>query len=148
MPAIELPYLSDKWDRRFIELAKHIALWSKDPKAKVGCVLASPDNKQVVFGYNGLANGLDDDTYIKHHDKLSLMLHAELNALMKVKDASGWKAYVTKPVCAQCASVLINSGITKVFMPELDSTSKWYKSQYLARDILTQSQVIWTIYKD
>ncbi len=31
--------LSEKWDRRFIELAQHIATWSKDPSSRVGAVI-------------------------------------------------------------------------------------------------------------
>ena len=35
--------MGDKWDKRFLELAKHISLWSKDPSKKVGCVVVGED---------------------------------------------------------------------------------------------------------
>ena len=28
--------MSEKWDERFIDLARHISQWSKDPSTKVG----------------------------------------------------------------------------------------------------------------
>ena len=31
--------MSDKWDKRFLHLAKHISEWSKDPSTKVGCIV-------------------------------------------------------------------------------------------------------------
>jgi deoxycytidylate deaminase len=44
--------LNPKWDRRFLELARHVAAWSKDPSTQVGAVVA--EGKRVVsLGYNG-----------------------------------------------------------------------------------------------
>ena len=36
-----------KWDLRFIELAKLVSTWSKDPSTKVGSVIVRP-NKTVA----------------------------------------------------------------------------------------------------
>ena len=30
--------LSNKWDTRFLDLAEHIAGWSKDPSRKIGAI--------------------------------------------------------------------------------------------------------------
>ena len=44
----------EKWDRRFLRLAREVASWSKDPSTKVGAVLVDPlDNTIVSLGYNG-----------------------------------------------------------------------------------------------
>ena len=49
-----------KWDVRFLELAKHISLWSKDPSTQVGCVVVGPDREIRSTGFNGLPRGLED----------------------------------------------------------------------------------------
>ena len=53
--------MSEKWDMRFIELAKHISLWSKDPSTKVGCVVVGEDREIRSTGFNGFPRGIDDD---------------------------------------------------------------------------------------
>ncbi|MEC8672013.1 MAG: CMP deaminase, partial [Candidatus Thermoplasmatota archaeon] len=43
-----------KWDQRFLELAKQISTWSKDPSTQVGCVVVGPDREIRSTGFNGL----------------------------------------------------------------------------------------------
>ena len=76
--------MGDKWDKRFLELAKHISLWSKDPSTKVGCVVVGEDREIRSTGFNGFPRGIEDD-----HGRLSdraqkypLICHAEENAIM------------------------------------------------------------------
>ena len=52
---------SDKWNKRFMELAFLIASWSKDPSTKTGAVVVGPDREIRATGYNGLVRGVDDD---------------------------------------------------------------------------------------
>ena len=42
--------MSDKWDIRFLELARHISGWSKDPSTKVGCVVVGEDTAATTCG--------------------------------------------------------------------------------------------------
>ena len=49
-----------KWDERFLELAKQIASWSKDPSTQVGCVVVGPDREIRSTGFNGLPRGIED----------------------------------------------------------------------------------------
>ena len=49
------------WDKRFLELAFHIAGWSKDPSTKVGCVIVGEDREIRSTGFNGFPRGIDDD---------------------------------------------------------------------------------------
>ncbi len=53
--------MSEKWDLRFIELAKHIAAGSKDPSTKVGCVVVGEDREIRSTGFNGFPRGINDD---------------------------------------------------------------------------------------
>ena len=43
----------EKWHKRFIELAKTIAQYSKDPNTKVGAVIVDSEKRIVSMGYNG-----------------------------------------------------------------------------------------------
>jgi dCMP deaminase len=54
------PSMSQKWDLRFLELAKHIAAWSKDPSTQVGCVVVGADREIRSTGFNGLPRGIED----------------------------------------------------------------------------------------
>ena len=59
-----------KWDRRFLELAKQISTWSKDPSTQVGCVVVGPDREIRSTGFNGLPRGIDDtDERLNNREK-------------------------------------------------------------------------------
>ena len=45
--------LLNKWDKRFLEMAKLVASWSKDPSTQVGAV-AVRNRTVIAQGYNGL----------------------------------------------------------------------------------------------
>ncbi|HIF04044.1 MAG TPA: CMP deaminase, partial [Candidatus Poseidoniales archaeon] len=53
--------MSEKWDRRFLALAEHIAGWSKDPSTQVGCVVVGVDREIRSTGFNGFPRGIADD---------------------------------------------------------------------------------------
>ena len=76
--------VSDKWDGRFIELAKHISGWSKDPSTKVGCVVVGEDREIRSTGFNGFPRGIEDDSdrLEDREQKYPLICHAEENAIM------------------------------------------------------------------
>ena len=77
-------YMGDKWDERFLELASHISLWSKDPSTKVGCVVVGDDREIRSTGFNGFPRGIkDDETRLSDRSqKYPLICHAEENAIM------------------------------------------------------------------
>lgn len=116
--------MSEKWDQRFLELATHIAAWSKDPSTKVGCVVVGADREIRSTGFNGFPRGIDDDEdrLTDRSKKYPLICHAEENAIMHaarigmpLKDCS---AYVTWPPCSRCARSLIQAGVSEVIFPE------------------------------
>ena len=98
--------MSAKWDHRFLDLATHIASWSKDPSTKVGCVVVGSDREIRSTGFNGFPRGIDDDDdrLTDRSKKYPLICHAEENAIMHaarigmtLKDCV---AYVTWPPCS------------------------------------------------
>lgn len=109
---------TEKWDKRFLELAKHISCWSKDPSTKVGSVIVDLSNKIVSVGYNGLPSYVKDDEEIlkNREEKYKFIIHAEVNAILTAaKDVTGYTVY-TYPFlpCTNCAAMLIQSGIIRV----------------------------------
>ena len=49
-----------KWDKRFVELSKHVATWSKDPSTQVGAAVVDGQLCVVSLGFNGFPRGVDD----------------------------------------------------------------------------------------
>ena len=99
--------MSEKWDRRFLELAKHIAQWSKDPSIKSGSVITDGKNRIISTCYNGLPQKVEDteNRYKNREIKLSIIIHCEENAILFAKqDLTGCTLY-TWPFmsCSKCA---------------------------------------------
>lgn len=114
--------MTTKWDKRFMDLAEHVAQWSKDPSTKVGAVIVDRCRKVVSMGYNGFPQGVDDDIdrYVDRPLKYSLVVHAELNAILNAKrDVENCTLYVTLSPCRECAKAIIQSGIYDVVYKEL-----------------------------
>lgn len=112
------------WDRRFLQLARFIAQWSKDPSTKVGCVVVDDMKRIVSTGFNGLPSGVED-TIERLSDravKYKMVVHAERNAIIDAKrNLAGMTAYVWPIMpCSECAAMIIQAGIDKVIAPETD----------------------------
>ena len=106
-----------KWDERFMELAMHVADWSKDPSTKVGSVIVAPDRRIVSLGYNGFPRGVTDseERLNDRPTKYAFVAHAERNALDNADiTMRGCTLYVTLQPCADCTKSIIQKGITKL----------------------------------
>ena len=44
-----------KWDRRFMDMATLVSMWSKDPSTKCGAVIVDPMNRIVSVGHKVVA---------------------------------------------------------------------------------------------
>lgn len=105
------------WDKRYIELAEHVASWSKDPSTKVGAVVVAPGNRPIGFGFNGFARGCDDSPqlYADREYKHRHVIHAETNAILNARQpVDGCTVYITHPPCQHCAGTMVQSGVSKV----------------------------------
>ena len=125
------------WDEVWMKVAETISLRSHHPEWKVGAVIVSSDNTQVLsLGYNGNASGMSN---VPKSTKpgCSGLLHAEINALLKL-DYNNPKEkimYLTLMPCEYCAKAIVNSGIKKVV----------YKSDYRDKsgtEILKKANII------
>ena len=63
----------DKWDSRFLELAKLVSTWSKDPSTKTGAVIVRPDRSVASIGFNGFPVKMSDhqELYDNREEKYS-----------------------------------------------------------------------------
>jgi dCMP deaminase len=124
---METPYVTtEKWDRRYLELARFISTWSKDPNKKVGAVITA-EHKIKGVGYNGFPRGIEDSAFRLHDKELKnlIVVHAEINAIHSA-DGKGDTIYVYPCLpCTQCLGSIIQYGITRVVTLEPDLSSSW-----------------------
>lgn len=140
-----------KWDLRFLELAKLVSTWSKDPSTKVGAVITRPDRSIVSVGFNGfpMKCGDNPDTYNNREEKLKRVLHAEVNAILLARtDVTGYTMYVYPPAigpsCNRCAVAIIQSGISKVIhykKEDSDFNSRWSEPCLLGLSLFQEAGV-------
>lgn len=136
------------WHFKFIDLAKHIAEWSKDINRKNGAVIVDTDNNVLSLGYNGFPRGCDDSVKERYEQPTKYLYteHAERNAIYHaarngviIKNA---KMYMTMFCCADCARAIIQSGITEIIAPEPDLThAKWGEHFKSAIEMLKEANV-------
>lgn len=109
------------WNEIWLEFAHSIAKRSYDPRHRVGAVIVTEDNTQVLsVGYNGnYAGGPNEVESIVPGE--SGMIHAEINALLKMdyNNPKKKKLYLTLSPCKMCAKAIINAGISEVFYSEV-----------------------------
>jgi len=135
---------SIKWDNRFLELAKLVGSWSKDPSTQVGAVIVDSNNRIVSIGFNGLPQGVVDseERLVDREAKYHIIVHAEANALMFAnKSVEGCTLY-TWPFqpCSRCAGLIIQSGINRV-VSVVHSEERWKKNFSIAYDLLNEAGV-------
>ena len=140
--------VSDKWDARFIELARHISGWSKDPSTKVGCVVVGEDREIRSTGFNGFPRGIEDDSarLDDRDQKIPLICHAEENAIMHAArigvSLKGCVAYVTWPPCTRCSRSLIQAGIVEVVYPEdIEIPDRWKADFELSASMMEEAGI-------
>jgi len=141
--------LSNKWDIRFLELAKQVSTWSKDPSRQIGAIAV--DGRTVVAqGYNGFPRGIKDhDERLNDRDvKYKFVVHAEMNVIYNATyngvSLDDCTLYVWGlPVCSECAKGIIQTGITRVVMPIQEIPDHWVESWTLTQTLLNEAGVKW-----
>lgn len=114
------------WDRRFMELARHIGGWSKDRSRRVGCIIVGPHNDIRATGYNGFPRGIDDDAEARHQrpEKYRWTEHAERNAIYNAARTGvalqGCRLFLPWFPCMDCARAVIQTGLIEIVCLEPD----------------------------
>lgn len=108
------------WDKVWANVANSISERSYDPRYKVGAIVVTSDNTQVLsVGYNGNHSGGPNkvESEVPGH---SGFIHAEINCLLKM-DYNNPKRkvmYLTLSPCKMCAKAIVNAGISEVVYTE------------------------------
>jgi dCMP deaminase len=138
------------WDTRFLDLAEHISKWSKDPSTKVGAVIVDSHRRIVSTGYNGFPVGVMDsyDRLTDRDTKYEMIIHAEANAILFAHQRMNGMTLYTTPFqpCSRCASLIIQSGISRVISYEIDDSNdlfenRWTNSFKLAKELFDEAGV-------
>ena len=123
------------WNKRFIDVAKLVASWSKDRNRKVGCVIVDKDNRIISTGYNGFPSGINDDVDSRQERPAKYLFteHAERNSIYSAVNhgisTKGCTMVLEWYPCADCARAIIQSGIKKVVCGEPDfNDDRWGES--------------------
>ena len=137
----------NKWTRRYLQRAKEVAQWSKDPSSKVGAVIVSHRGQSISEGYNGFPRGIEDseERLNNREIKYKYVVHGEMNAIYN----AGWNGASTfgttlyvygLPVCSECAKGVIQTGIGRVVVmhprdiPEIWET-RWADSKSMFEEV-------------
>jgi dCMP deaminase len=137
------------WQDRYLNLAKEISTWSKDPSRKIGAVAVGEKGQILAQGYNGFPRGILDsaDRYNDRPTKYKYVVHAEMNVIFNASlngvSLDGADLYVYGlPVCSECAKGIIQVGIKKVFLfVEQDIPPIWVESWEQTRGMFEEAGV-------
>lgn len=138
----------NKWDRRFLELAKLVSTWSRDPSTQTGAVIVAPDKHVISVGFNGFARGMpdSDELYSNREEKYSRIIHCEMNALLHSHDSVVGATLYTYPFlsCDRCAVHMIQAGITRFVAPKLstEAGARWEPTFVKTRKYCQECEVV------
>ncbi len=144
---------SNKWDHRYMDMAKLVATWSKDPSSKIGAVAVNEKGQILTTGYNGFPRGIADDDRLNDRPvKYKYIVHAEQNAIynatyngVSLHDSTMYVAGL--PCCSDCAKGIIQVGVRRVVMNGDPSNERWEESTKLTLDMFKESGVEWEFIK-
>jgi dCMP deaminase len=129
--------MENKWNNRFMDMAKAVSLWSKDPSTKVGAVAVGSKKQILATGFNGFPRGISDtiERLENREIKYDYIVHAEKNLIYNASytgtSLDGAAIYVYGlPVCLECAKGIIQVGISEIYVSKecLMSKPNWYDS--------------------
>ena len=141
---------TEKWDRRFLDLAKLVSTWSKDPSTQTGAVIVRPDNTILSVGFNGFAKNMQDDpqAYANREIKYSRIIHCEVNALIHARSDVHKCILYTWPFasCDRCAVQMLQAGISRFVFPSLPEhlVDRWKESLDKTISYFKEAGVLWS----
>lgn len=141
------------WDLRFLELARFVGQWSKDPSRKVGCVIVGQRREIRAIGYNGFPRGADDVPVNRYEKpaKYQWTEHAERNAIFQAARVGiaiqGCTMYLPWFPCVDCSRAIVQSGIARLVVERPDfEDPKWGEQFRMALDLLQEMrdlEIVW-----
>lgn len=110
------------WDEYFLKIAETVALKSKDPSSKMGCVIVDQNKRVVSLGFNGMIQGADESkmTLSERPMKYRFAIHSEMNAVIFAhQDLAGCTLYNRVATCDNCLKYCLQAGIKRFVYREL-----------------------------
>ncbi len=145
-----------KWTKRYLQLAREVSTWSKDPSRKIGAVAVGSKGQILAQGYNGFPRGIDDTParLMNREEKYKYVVHAEMNVIYNATfsgvSLDGATLYVYGlPVCSECAKGIIQVGIKEVHvLIDQYIAVKWLESWDNTRQMFNEAGVKFYSYFD
>lgn len=133
--------MKTKFIQLYSDIAARVAQLSSARRLQVGAIIVR-DDRIISLGYNGMPAGWDNNCETEQEDGALKtrpeVLHAESNCISKVarstESAAGADLFVTHSPCLECAKLIYQSGIHRVY----------YGTQYRSDDgvrFLKQSSI-------
>jgi len=135
-----------KWDLRFLELAKLVSTWSKDPSTQAGAVIVSPDRRVASVGFNGFPQNMADlpENYSNREEKYSRIVHCEMNALLFAKESTRGCTLYTWPLmsCDRCFVHMLQAGINRYVAPKpsAELVTRWGEAMERVRKYIRETE--------
>ena len=113
--------------KHFMQIAHVVASASYCNRAQVGAIIVK-DGNIIAIGYNGSPSGWPNICEDDSGNTREEVLHAESNAIAKCAKSSSSSdeasIYVTHSPCVECAKLIMQSGITKVYYGQVYRCTK------------------------
>jgi dCMP deaminase len=140
----------NKWNERYMAIAKDVASWSKDPNTKVGAVAVGDKGQILSQGYNGFPRGiLDCEGRLNDREtKYKFVVHAEMNVIYNATysgvSLNESRLYVYGlPVCNECCKGIIQVGVKEVYVAQecIDLRPHWFESWQQSLDMFNEAGI-------
>jgi dCMP deaminase len=134
----------------YMKTAETFAELSHARRLHVGAIVVK-DDRIISIGYNGMPAGWDNDCedVIQHTDDTTSLktkpevLHAETNAIAKLARSNesglGADIFITHAPCLDCAKLIYQSGINRVYYGENYRSDEGVK--FLTKSGITVEQI-------
>lgn len=137
------------WRDRYLDIAKQVSTWSKDPSRKIGAIAVGNKGQILAQGYNGFARGiLDSEERLNDRPtKYKYVVHAEMNVIFNASlngvSLNGADLYVYGlPICNECAKGIIQVGIKRVYiLVDGDVPPIWVESWNNTRSMFMEAGI-------
>jgi dCMP deaminase len=142
--------IMNKWHDRYMEMARKVSEWSKDPNTKVGAVAVGSKGQILSQGFNGFPRGILDseDRLQDRETKYKYVVHAEMNVIYNATysgvslDKASLYVYGL-PVCSECCKGIIQVGISTVYVSKecLELRPHWQESWMRSVDMFSEAGI-------
>lgn len=138
----------------YIDMCLDLARLSPDHNRKVGAIIVK-NNEVMSCGYNHPQSSCSPIYTPHRYDpplKYDWFIHAEMNAICEAaqfgKAIAGATMYSSMFPCSRCASLIVQSGIIEVVVPEPEYEHKKYGESFHQALIMLRESNVTVNYKE